>query len=336
MKKRLILTIISLVFSFIKVNAQAPIVRQNGSTIAFYNTIPAAVTAANNGDTIYIPGGSWNISGSLFINKTLHIFGTGHNPDSAQASGVTLLTGNIILLQGCSNGSLWGLYTTGDLVYNLPSDTIVNYSIRRCRFTQALLSNNFSLGLIAENVFNYTVSSQNGSASNNVFVNNIFGNCVYSWGQGNNFKNNLFLSPTPCGPGSITNCLFENNILLASGIMSTSVNSIFNNNLFVDNITFPSGTNIGSNNIVNQVQSSIMVNQSGATYNYSHNYHLQATCPGVNAGADGTNIGVYGGLFPWKDGSLPPNPHIQSKNISGTTDQNGNLQINIKVKAQNN
>ena len=41
------------------VSAQAPIVRQNGATAAFYNNIPAAVAAANNGDTIYIPGGSW-------------------------------------------------------------------------------------------------------------------------------------------------------------------------------------------------------------------------------------------------------------------------------------
>jgi hypothetical protein len=111
-------------------------------------------------------------------------------------------------------------------------------------------------------------------------------------------------------------------------------NCIFNNNLFVQNINFPIGTNLGSNNIVNQNPSSIFINQSGTTYNYEQNYHLQPTCPGKNAGTDGTDIGVYGGMFPWKDGSLPPNPHVQYKNIQQSTDQNGNLNVNIKVAAQ--
>jgi hypothetical protein len=76
------------------------------------------------------------------------------------------------------------------------------------------------------------------------------------------------------------------------------------------------------------------VNQSGGYYNYSNNYHLKNGCIGLNAGTDGHDVGVYGGIFPWKDGSVPHNPHVIFKNISGYTDPNGNLQLNIKVKAQ--
>ena len=64
------------------------------------------------------------------------------------------------------------------------------------------------------------------------------------------------------------------------------------------------------------------------------NFHLRPGCLGKNAGTDGTDLGIYGGSFPWKNGSLPPNPHIQTKNISSATDPIGNLNVNIKVKAQ--
>lgn len=35
-----------------------------------------------------------------------------------------------------------------------------------------------------------------------------------------------------------------------------------------------------------------------------------------------------------KEGSVPANPHIQTKNLGYSTDQNGNFPINIKVAAQ--
>jgi hypothetical protein len=73
---------------------------------------------------------------------------------------------------------------------------------------------------------------------------------------------------------------------------------------------------------------------SSTSFSYSDDYHLKSTSVGVNAGRDGTDIGIYGGAFPWKEGSLTFNPHYQRINISPTTDNNGNLNVNIKVEAQ--
>jgi len=104
----------------------------------------------------------------------------------------------------------------------------------------------------------------------------------------------------------------------------------------VQNVTFPyqSTGSIGINNIVNQTQSTIFVNQSGNSFSYDDDYHLQSTCPGKNAGRDGTDIGIYGGASPWKEGSIPFNPHIQTLNISPVTNSSGNLNVNIQVEAQ--
>ena len=88
------------------------------------------------------------------------------------------------------------------------------------------------------------------------------------------------------------------------------------------------------NNYTNIPQANIFVNQTGTTFNYTHDYHLQA--PTTYLGTDGTQVGIYGGTFPYKEGAVPLNPHIQLKNIAPTTDANGDLQIQIQVKAQDN
>ena len=76
------------------------------------------------------------------------------------------------------------------------------------------------------------------------------------------------------------------------------------------------------------------VYQSGNTFSYTQDYHLKSNCVGKNAGKDGTDIGIYGGVFPWKEGSVPKNPHIINSTIGGTTNSNSALPINIKVSAQ--
>jgi hypothetical protein len=320
-------------------NAQGMIAVQNGSSVSFYTQVIASVESAINGDTIIIPGGTWNI-GNLSINKSIHLFGSGHNPDSAQANGYTLLNGNIILAQGCNNGSICGLYISGSINYNNESDIITHFSIKRCRINGFIhFSNNFSHGLITENYIGGGIDCRNiscgGCIRNNVFCNNIISSDI-EWSSGNTISNNLFLTPTYNNGGpTVEYCLIENNIYLYGGnIMNAFSNCTFNNNLFVENYSFPFGTNLGFNNINNQLQESIFINQSGSTFSYSQDYHLKPTCPGKNAGTDGTDIGIYGGMFPWKDGSRPPNPHVIQKIIQQSTDENGNLNVNIKVSAQ--
>ncbi|MFZ1289230.1 MAG: hypothetical protein WAR79_04040, partial [Melioribacteraceae bacterium] len=195
--------------------------------------------------------------------------------------------------------------------------------------------------------YNYNVGSGN-FVKNCYFTNNIFESASPGFnnvGHFSNclFKNNIFLFQYQCDqnycyyPIYSPISTFENNIFISSsGATNGTSTSIYNNNLFVENWTPSACGCLGSNNINNQSQASIFVNQSGNIFNYSQDYHLQVSCPGKNAGTDGTDVGIYGGMSPWKDGSLSQNPHIQFKQIAGATDQNGNLKINIKVKAQNN
>jgi len=96
-------------------------------------------------------------------------------------------------------------------------------------------------------------------------------------------------------------------------------------------VDFGLNTN-SNNNYLGVPRANIFVNQSGSSIDYTHDYHLKN--PELYLGTDGTQVGIYGGTKPFKEKCLPTNPQVISKTIAKETDANGNLQINITVKAQ--
>ncbi|MBK9793187.1 MAG: hypothetical protein IPP60_08805 [Sphingobacteriales bacterium] len=93
-------------------------------------------------------------------------------------------------------------------------------------------------------------------------------------------------------------------------------------------------TNSFVNTIYNLSLSNDFVNVSNPNFSSLFDYHLKSTSSGKNAGTDGTDIGIYGGAYPYKEGAVPPNPHISTKSIAPTSAANGTLPVNIKVLAQ--
>ncbi|KAF0130026.1 MAG: hypothetical protein FD155_1812 [Bacteroidetes bacterium] len=300
---------------------------QNGSSTSFYTSLNLAFDSANPGDTVYIPSGPFLAAD---ISKRLHIIGIGHNPDSAAATGISVITGDLLLYQGASGGTLTGVKCNKIILF----DTISNYSVRRCNieyFEQYsslntyMVQNCFFIENIVRNQY-LTYYTKNNFISNNIFVGYVY------IGRNNTIRNNIFMEET----NSINTVYstIENNIFLSPANNPNFYFNIVSNNLFVQNIDPSFGENIFHNNFMNIPHSSIFVNQMGYDFNYSHNYHLQPSCVGKGAGIDGTDIGIYGGAFPWKDGSVPFNPHFLFLQNTHTTDSIGNLHINIKVAAQ--
>ncbi len=92
-------------------NAQNLIAVQNAGTPSFFLKINEAIESAQDGDTIYLPGGSF---GDCTINKRLHLVGVGHHPDSTKATLMTYIP-TVYFYLGSSGSTLTGIRTQ---IYN--------------------------------------------------------------------------------------------------------------------------------------------------------------------------------------------------------------------------
>ncbi len=331
MKSLILLT--SILFS-ISLSGQNIIAVQQGGNATFYSNIESAIPNAVNGDTIYLPGGTFTMPSP--INKSIHIVGAGSFIDSSVATGITILT-NLFIASGADGGSIEGVLggvnnVAPSITFILNGTPITNYTISKCNLPYGIsFQAPCSLITIKQNyIGTSSIGSINGGPTNSMISNNFITGPIAT-GNNNLCRNNNFINISLYlnSPG----CIFENNIFLVDG-QTSGLNQIFNNNIGINpNIQYG---NSGVNNF-NETFDNTFINPGTSpnfVFDFHNNYNLKSTSLGKNAGTDGTDIGVYGGTFPWKDGMIPFNPHIQTKNIPGVTDAAGNLHIDIKAASQ--
>lgn len=340
MKSQILLTLIIATATTMTVNAQTIALHSStGVQIIKGNTaLETAYTAAQSGDTLYLSGGSY-IPPAAF-DKQLTIFGAGHYVDSTLATTKTFINGNVTLSENADLFYIEGVEITGS--FNISTNHSVNNAIiKRCKITGTFnslgdLSNPTSNLSLIGNVLVSRLTLDN--IQNSLLSNNIISN-TFQGSNGNLLSNNIIMGFIW---GSSMDYLFfgnnntlNNNIILWEGY-NANVNgsgNVFNNNLYVEPSPDYGATATSSGNYTGILQADIFVNQTGTVFNYAHNYHIQASTTYI--GTDGSQVGIYGGTFPYKEGAVPLNPHIQVKNIATTTDANGDLQIQIQVAAQN-
>lgn len=318
-------------------NAQTMIAVTNETGSTFYTSLDLAITNAKSGDYIYLPGGSFTIS--VPINKQLQIVGVGHNPDSCAVTGITQVTGNFTIKSGSDHGSITGIKIDAITFTVGATEPIINYySIERCNIGGLIfLSSKSSNILINECVIrsSYIIGYNTQGFQMSKCI--IETNDIRNFDSNAYFINNIFIftqTGSSIGFDGITNCYVRNNIFLSSvrdaGYQPNCPNNLFQNNLFNSGVGYFQSSNLFRNNITGPV-TPLFKNQSGKIFDYKQDYHILDTSPAHNAGTDGTDLGIYGTGSPWKEGSVPSNPHIQSKSISTV---NGNLNVKIKVAAQ--
>ncbi|MDF1573861.1 MAG: hypothetical protein P1P86_01545 [Bacteroidales bacterium] len=302
-------------------NAQLSIVIQNNDKVFESSKIDTIINHVEQGDTIYLPGGSIVLSAELRIDKEVHIIGAGHYPDSTSATSFTNISGyNIRFMPVSDNSSFTGINLYYDLyIGGSMDDSISNISILRSSI------NNVFLGYAnARNLKNTFINLREcvvrGSILGGDVQHVLLQKCLIN-GRIDNFtdnavfKNNVFLYLgsysvfRTCSGLSVSNNIFvrDDHGLTASEI---------NNNLFRLNIVPVSGTNMGSGNIVYNAIDTLFINSDGdGLFSYETNYHLHPDCDGIAAGTDGTDIGIYGTTSPYKEGAVPFNPHIRFSDI---------------------
>lgn len=323
--------------------AQAPIVLQNGENVFVHSSLDTIVKHAENGNTIYLPGGNVILKGSLIINKELHIIGAGHYPDSSAATAVTLISGGEIRFGNhADRSSLTGVYLYNTLVIgDLVTDTVSFINVSRCNLATLYLGNSSGIrGSLNSNIrFSENVirgEIYGADAQYCLFQKNIIDNRVYNFNQNCTFNNNIFTYYS-YSYNVFTNCsgLIVNNNIFTRDNDGLGASQLNNNIFAVSYSSIPGGTNLGSGNIGSQANTITFVNFDGVGFNYTSDFHLKEGSPGIGGGTDGKDIGIYGTATPYKPSAVPHNPHISYLKISEEA-INGLLPVEIKVSAQEN
>jgi len=319
-------------------------VSSDGITTVIYTDIKKALSESQNDDFIYLPAGTFNVD-SIIIQKRVNVVGTGIYPDSTKATGKTVINGNVFLTTGRDGGSLQGIefssssqgsiYISGSgnftiskcMFYNI-QDLILPYctgiiNIKECVLNGSMQTIYSNAGSFSYNVTNSIINNKLTSSNGVLVINynySLFTNCTFLnfstlGGNYNEYRNSIF---RVYRSGDPTNSRFYNSHIEN---FTNSGSSPFN------------GATLELNSTFDLISSSTFTGGAcPATFSYTFDFHVKSSSSAAGSGTDGTDKGIYGTMYPYNPN--PYNPHIYSKSISPTTNAQGQLQINVKVKAQ--
>ena len=337
MKRKLFFLVMCLGIGFMYSQPRVSLEHNGTTTIYVGNSaFVQAFTAAVDGDFIYLPGGTFEVPS---FDKKVTIIGAGVFPNATTTTGKTFINGVITFFDNADGLTLEGVEVSGSLNF-ANNHSINNVVIKRCVINGDV---NFSGNLLNATNFSFIENVLRGSLNlpnleTGLFSNNIIQGVVRD-SSGNMFQNNIFLH---------NDCGYYGNVALITGNNNTFQNNIFNRqcdnfvggtgNRFLKNIFVMTASSFGTtptltDNYMNVSYPTVFVNQTGGTFEYNQDYHLQT--PATYLGMDGSEVGVFGGQFPFKTQLIPENPHISVKNINPTTNSSGELQVEIKAEAQN-
>jgi hypothetical protein len=327
-------------------HAQLPrIILQSGGTPQVFTTVNEALTAAQPNDKLYFSGGTFNEAAGIIIDKPLHLIGAGVSPDTANVTGVTTLsTGGsteITITTAASGSTFTGINFNpgGDVQYgaSVADDDPKDLIFQRCVFSSALYLG-FSEGASASSSFDECIfrGQLQGRASNAVITNSILDGAVLNIFRpsGLILRNSVVLGARF---QNSSNAVVQNCVFTYDGAPLWQASSVQISNCLITGTGMFSNsgsTNQESNNIYGQPAGSIFVNETNGVYNFDDDLHIAPTSPGVGAGNDGRDIGIYGSGSPYKEGASPYNPHYRAADIGGATNSSGELPVNIRMAAQ--
>jgi len=347
--------------------AQTIIVQDSlGNNPRMFTNLDSAVIHANPHDYLYISRGTYNITSNwagyagtasnpnyLVVEKPLHFVGNGYTTPPLN----TVITGTFILRKAASGSTITGIKFNNAVYLDSVSNVLImrcqsagttaansiylcgtgaNNMISECRIDGGILGrtnitaatsatqttwSSYTSFTIIKNIFTGAIGGANAAANlqyhhNLLVTNNIFtqnsATYYYEFYYLNNLtaQNNIFTTTSNGHFSTITNSLIQNNITPLSAITVSSGS----NNTIQNNKTAASAANT-------------FVNIAGG------DYHLKPTSVGVNAGTDGTDIGIYGTATPFKANMTTAYPQIPAANVAPETHQ-GKLKVNISVEAQ--
>jgi hypothetical protein len=314
---------------------------------ADYTTISDAIGASLDGDTIYIQP-SPNEYGSVTLNKRLVLMGAGHNPSFSQyESWINTLT----MASGSGNSVIKGLSIV--LLNSNPSITCNNVVVSGCKLwnnadSPISMGGSIHNGWIFEGCVLIAITDpiSLGGLDANLIVRNCFAlsdaapYVFYQVPNGALIDHNILVSKGASifyGVTSGINVMHSNNIITTTsgtnyGVDYSCSACTFNSNILWNaNASFTTPT-VGTGNIVN-VNPSLLNFSFNEYYSYNWDLRISDASPAQNTASDGTDIGIYGGIFNFNHYGIDGgSPHIVNFSLgSSSAPQGGTITIHLNA-----
>lgn len=344
MKRILTTTWILSFFALTTFAQQKVILQSNGNASVFggASAFTDAYDAASDDDTLYLSGLQFSVPSAF--NKKIAIFGSGYHPNHTEATGVARLSGTINMKVEAAGSHFEGIYFNNSIVFGAAKidDITINHCFIKDGITLNGLDNDFSDNIIISECI-ITGAFNGMNTKNLIFNNNILFYSSYrvfmnvrnsAW-----VYNNIIIGESKSNVNAnmiqgVSGSLIENNIIFNIGnsrFYGDVLNNTFNNNVFnwepTDDLN-----NTWNNNFTGVDFVSMFTNYTGNSFSFEADYHLSD--PASYQGTTDNQVGIYGGINPFKENSRPSNPQITNKNIGNSSDVDGKLSVEIEVEAQ--
>jgi hypothetical protein len=297
------------------------------------------------GDTIHIEQSNFSY-GPLTMNKRLTLIGVGYflnlNPNTQTNTSFNSPVGAITITNVAAAGShLLGLRTA--IIYA----GVSKIKIANCWFDQVQIGSGvatqptdsisiigcFSQGLISS--AGTTALNTNIGIYNNLIVPGANQGTAITLSQycSGILKNNIFSSYTV--PMAVSNFYVVNNISVSS--FPASYNNTFNNCVIEYNIGQNAGhfqTPLGSGNTSNAINNLVSTNYLFvAGTSTDGQFQLQSGSPAKTTGKSGTEMGAFGGDFPYSLSGITNVPNIYQLNIAPIPAGASTMSVTISAKS---
>ena len=311
------------------------------NTGADYTSLSSAISAAIVGDTIQIHPSATSY-GNITFNKRLVLVGLSHNPANSKV-GERAYLGNITLQGNAANTLITGLEINlilTSVITDVSNVRIINNKIKT--YISGNSGGTVDDWIIEGNIFVDCYINPNGSqgwiTKNNIFDNNN-SYAIYNYNDQCSFLNNLVVSSSGNFAWNSVDPIVNNNIIILEGnvqnvILGGTSTIAFNNCLTRNTSGFTVTALNGNNNLDNTDPGFSFAFANIADY-YNNDYNVSGTA--VNAGTDGTDLGVYGAMFNFDPQGRPDDwPYMTSLNISNTSVPQGqNIDVNFTAEKKN-
>jgi hypothetical protein len=324
MKKLLILSAMCMAMT-----AQATVLRVSNVTNsgAPYTTIPAAIDAAVNGDTIMVDGSpvAYNeqtgTTGSLNINVRVVLMGPGYllTQNGVQSNGdlTAEISRNIKISEGAAGTIIQGVNLSGTEI----DIQVPNVVITRCKVdgslyiatgaTNCVLHQNLFTGLVGRSSYT-TYTAYNAQITNNIFmhVNNNSSGILRGFNESTIAYNTFTKKKSDGGSSAVqlylmSGCTIEHNVFFGP-------EQTLDNNTMADNYW-------------------------GGNESPYQDCTTDLEVRDANTGGIGNELmgrGAFNGDDPYVISGIPAGPVIQDITVPATVEQGGTLNVTVKLGIQ--